>query len=94
MQRLRAERIGPTDERRIIGDPLKVHPREPAQHQAVLDSFFGFLETPAIEMLEEKHAQKYFHWRGVPSMHQRPAVPFSQIRSHGCVELVIVEQVI
>src|SRR5207248_4296028 len=61
---------------------LKIDAAEPAQHQAIFDTLFGFLEAPTVEVLADEHAQNDFDGRGMPPMHEREAIPGAQIGSH------------
>ncbi len=52
-----AQRVGPADERGVIGHFGPVQPTEPAQDQALIHLLFGFLITPLVEMLEDQHTR-------------------------------------
>jgi len=43
-------------------------------------------------MFAQQHAQDDFDGGGMPSVHQGPPIPFSQVIAHLLIQLVILEQ--
>src|SRR5712692_1039243 len=58
MECFRLQRVGPADQGGIVGGRFPEQAREPAQHQALVYPIFGFLITPAEQVLEQRHAQQ------------------------------------
>src|SRR5216683_1032638 len=57
MECFRLQRVGPADQGGIVGGRFPEQAREPAQHQALVYPIFGFLITPAEQVLEQQHAR-------------------------------------
>ena len=49
LERLRADGVGPADQRGVVGDLLEVDAAELPEHQAVVDEVLGLLVAPAVE---------------------------------------------
>ena len=63
VQGLGAQRVGPADQRALVGHRLEVDPTEPTQYQAVGHPLGGFLIAPPIQVFAQEYPQDHLYWR-------------------------------
>ena len=74
LERLRADGVGPADQRGVVGDLLEVDAAELAEHQAVVDEVLGLRVAPAVEPHDHEHAEDDLHRGGGPAAGAGPGV--------------------
>jgi hypothetical protein len=93
-ERSAADDLGPAKQGRVVGGLLQVQAAELAPDQAVSDELFGLLIAPALEPLDDEHAENPFDWCGGTTADYRMRRTAEQASEHRLKQAIVVEQLI
>jgi hypothetical protein len=94
LDRLRADGVGPADQRGVVGNLLEVDAAELAEREAVVDEVLGLGVAPAVEPHDHEHAEDHLHRRRGAASRTGPGMTAGHVLANGLKDLVIVERAV